>query len=196
MRVLALHAHPSRDSYSRVLFDAACAALRRSGHEVTEVDLYGEGFRAEMSAAERAAYHTDRPICSADVERHAALVRAADALVFVYPTWWMGLPAILKGWLDRVLVPGVAFHLDERTNRVRPGLGHIHRIVGITTYGSPRRYVWLMSDGGRRTLLRALRMLAPRGRRTTWIALYGVDTSTADQRAEFVRRVHERMATL
>jgi NAD(P)H dehydrogenase (quinone) len=196
MRVLALHAHPAPDSFNRLLFDTACAALRRAGHEVTAVDLYGEDFRAEMSAEERAAYHSDRPIRGDDVERHAALVRAADMLVFVYPTWWMGLPAILKGWLDRVLVPGVAFHLDERTNRVRPGLRHVQRIVGITTYGSPRRYVRLMTDGGRRTLLRALRMLAPWGRRTTWLALYGVDTSTSEQRARFVRRVEERMGML
>jgi putative NADPH-quinone reductase len=189
MRVLAVHAHPSPDSFNRALFDTACRTLRAPGHDVTAIDLYEEGFRAEMSPAELAAYHTERPICSADVERHAALVRRSDVLLFVYPTWWMGLPAILKGWLDRVLVPGVAFHLDPRTNRVRPGLGHVRRIVGITTYGSRRGYVSAMTDGGRRTLLRALRMLAPWGRRTTWLALYGVDTSSVDDRARFLRGV-------
>jgi putative NADPH-quinone reductase len=196
MRVLAIHAHPSPESFNRLLFDTACTALRRGGHDVTEVDLYGEGFRAVMSAAERVAYDTDQPICSTDVERHAGLVRTADVLLFVYPTWWMGLPAILKGWLDRVLVPGVAFHLDERTNRVRPGLGHVRRIVGITTYGSSRPYVRVMTDGGRRTLLRALRMLAPWGRRTTWLALYGIDASTDEQRARFVLRVDDRLSRL
>ncbi|HWC67278.1 MAG TPA: NAD(P)H-dependent oxidoreductase [Acidimicrobiales bacterium] len=196
MRVLAIHAHPSPESFNRLLFDTACTALRGSGHEVTELDLYGEDFRAVMSADERAAYDTDEPVCSPDVARHAGLVGTADVLLFVYPTWWMGVPAILKGWLDRVLVPGVAFHLDERTNRVRPGLGHVRRIIGITTYGSSRSYVRVMTDGGRRTLLRALRMLVPWGRRTTWLALYGVDTSTEAQRARFVRRVEERVARL
>ena len=43
-------------------------------------------------------------------------------LVFVYPTWWSGLPAILKGWLERVMVPGVGFVFDEQTGKVRPGL--------------------------------------------------------------------------
>jgi hypothetical protein len=66
---------------------------------------------------------------------------ARRALVFVYPTWWSGLPAILKGWLERVLVPGVGFVLDERTNKVRPGLGQVRHLVGISTYGSPRSYV-------------------------------------------------------
>ena len=196
MKVLLVVAHPCPDSFNQACAAAAARGLARAGHTVDTIDLYAVGFRAAMSREERVAYESDHPILDPMVDDHAARLLAADAIVFVYPTWWMGLPAILKGWLDRVLVPGVAFHLDERTNRVRPGLGHIHRIVGITTYGSPRRYVWLMSDGGRRTLLRALRMLAPRGRRTSWIALYGVDTSTADQRAEFVRRVHERMAAL
>ncbi len=196
MRVLAIHAHPSPDSFNRALFDAACRALRTAGHEVTEIDLYAEDFRAEMSADERRAYHSDQPICSPDVEHHARLVRETDVLVFVYPTWWMGLPAILKGWLDRVLVPGVAFSFDERTQRVQPGLGHIRHIVGVTTYGSSRRYVRLMTDGGRRTLLRALRMLLPRGRRTTWLGLYRVDSSTAEERTRFLRHVEHRLAAL
>ena len=115
--------------------------------------------------------------------RHAALVRWADALVFVYPTWWMGLPAILKGWLERVLVPGVAFHLDPGTHRVVSDLGSVRRVVGITTYGSSWPRVRLVHDAGRRTLLRALRMLCARRCRTAWLALYSVDAPTPDDRA-------------
>ena len=53
--------------------------------------------------------------------------------MFVYPTWWSGLPAILKGWLERVMVPGVGFTFDSRTGKVKPGLTHVRRIVGIST---------------------------------------------------------------
>ena len=51
-------------------------------------------------------------------------------MVFVYPTWWSGLPAILKGWLDRVMVPGVGFRFDEQ-GKVKPGLHQVRRIVGL-----------------------------------------------------------------
>ena len=91
------------------------------------------------------------------VAEHAALVQQAQTLVFVYPTWWSQPPAILRGWLERVLVPGVAFRFDDK-GKVRPGLQHVRRIIGISTYGAPWTYVKLLNDGGRRMLTRALRM--------------------------------------
>src|SRR5262245_31681797 len=133
MKALVLHAHPSPDSFNHALFRTACDALRAGGHEVAAVDLYAIGFRPAMSADERAAYQGDQPILDGSVAEQARLVAWADTLVFVYPTWWMGLPAIMKGWLERVMVPGVAFHLDPGTRRVRSDLRHVRRIVGITT---------------------------------------------------------------
>ncbi len=136
MRALVVHADPSPDGLSASLFDTATTTLRRCGHEVAALDLYAEHFAPAMSAEERRAYLTDSPICSEQVARHAELVRWADTLVFVYPTWWAGPPAALKGWLERVLVPGVAFHLDERTNKVVSDLRHVRAVVGISTYHS------------------------------------------------------------
>ena len=139
MRALVVYAHPSPDSLTHALYEAARTALAAAGHEVVGLDLYAEELVPAMSEAERRAYHSDQPILDPMVARHAALVRWADALIFVYPTWWMGLPAILKGWLERVFVPGVAFHLDPGTHRVISDLGSVRRVVGITTYGSSWR---------------------------------------------------------
>jgi NAD(P)H dehydrogenase (quinone) len=196
MRVLVVHAHPSPTSYSRAVCDTAETALRGAGHAVTVVHLDEEGFRPAMSAAERTAYHSATPIVDPEVRRHADLVRRSEALVFVYPTWWAGPPAILKGWLERVLVPGVAFHLDPLTNRVRADLRHVRRLVGISTYGSSRLYVWALSDPGRRTIMRALRVLCSRRCRRTWLALYGMDTSTPERRAAFLAVVTTRLSRL
>ncbi len=129
------------------------------------------------------------------VAEHAALVGAARAIVFVYPTWWSQPPAILRGWLERVLVPGVAFRFDAH-GKVRPGLRHVRRIVGISTYGAPWTYVKLLNDGGRRMLTRALRMNCGARTPTTWIGLYAVDTAGDRERAAFVDRVEHRMAHL
>jgi putative NADPH-quinone reductase len=194
VHVLVIQAHPRADSLSGQLALAAERGLRRAGHDVTVLRLYGDGFRAAMSDAERAAYHGDQPILDPVVAEHAAAMRTADALVFVYPTWWMGLPAIMKGWLERVLVPGVAFRFDERTHKVMPTLGHVRHIVGITTYGSPRWHSRLVGDGGRRTLLRALRMVCGWRTRTSWFGLWSVDQVTDDVRAAFVQRVEHAMA--
>ena len=127
------------------------------------------------------------------VAEHAELVGRAQAIVFVYPTWWSQPPAILKGWLERVLVPGVAFTFDAQ-GKVRPGMQHVKRIIGISTYGSPWTYVKLVNDGGRRMITRALRMSCGMRTPTTWLGLYSVDTAGAEERRAFLDRVEHRMS--
>jgi NAD(P)H dehydrogenase (quinone) len=194
MRALVIVAHPRRDSFSHHLAGRAADGLRAGGHDVEVLDLCAEGFSAAMSAAEREAYHTDRPILDPLVERHAELIGRAELVVFVYPTWWSTVPAVLKGWLERVLVPGVAFGFDAR-GKVRPAL-QLRRIVGVSTYGSSAAQVRLVNDNGRRTLTRALRLSCRRGTRTSWLAMYSLDTSTPVARAEFAARVERSMAEL
>ena len=196
MLALVIVAHPSTDSYCHALAGRAEAGLLAAGHEVVVLDLYAQGLRVAMSAEERVAYHGESPIIDPVIAEHAALVQRAEALVFVYPTWWSGLPAILKGWLERVMVPGVGFVLDERTNKVRPGLGQMRRLVGISTYGSPKMYVRLINDNGRRIITRALRMSCGLRVRTSWLGLYAIDTSTSAERHAFLAEVEQKMAGL
>jgi NAD(P)H dehydrogenase (quinone) len=196
MNVLLVLAHPCGDSYTHACADAATRGLSRAGHTVDAIDLYAQGFRAEMSLDERLAYESDDPILDPMVRDHASRVLQADAIVFVYPTWWSGLPAVLKGWLERVMVPGVGFTLDESTRKVRPGLARVRRIVGISTYGSRWAYVKLTNDNGRRIITRALRMSSGWRTRTTWLALYAIDTADSDQRREHLERIESRLAAL
>jgi NAD(P)H dehydrogenase (quinone) len=195
VRALVVHAHPDPDSFSAAVVGAIEQGLRNGGHESRIVDLYGEGFTTAMTNAERLAYHEDEPIVDDQVRAYAAHVRWADALIFVYPTWWAGMPAVMKGWLERVLVPGVAFRLDEH-GKVRPGLRHARRLVGVSTYGSRRLYVALMNDGGRRTINRTLRLSCGWRTRTTWLGLYDMDHSTAEERRAFLAKVEHTMGQL
>lgn len=195
MQVLVVCAHPHEDSFNRAITAAVERGCQRGGHEVTTLDLYGLGFRAAMSQDEHRAYHGDQPVIDPMVAEHVKLLSAADVLVFVYPTWWSQPPAILKGWLERVLVPGVAFRFDAN-GKVRPGLKHVRRIVGISTYGAPWTYVKLPNDGGRRMLTRALRMNCGVRTPTTWMGLYSMDTVADRERAAFLDRVEHRMVHL
>ncbi|MEJ7801160.1 MAG: NAD(P)H-dependent oxidoreductase [Ilumatobacter sp.] len=196
MKALVVTAHPCADSFSHAAADRAVAGLQAAGHQVDTIDLSASGFTTAMSLDERVAYDTDDPILDPQVAEHVALVRAAGIIVVVYPTWWSGLPAILKGWLERVLVPGVGFRFDDSTGKVRPGLTHIRRIVGVSTYGSPWYAVKLVNDNGRRVVTRALRMSCGFRARTMWLALYGMDTATPADRTAFLARVEQRMARL
>jgi len=175
-----------------VLFDTVCSALDR--HDLYRFDLYADGFDPAMTADEHRAYLTDNPISDPLVRRYADAVLDSEALVFVYPTWWAGLPAILKGWMERVLVRGVAFDFDEQ-NRLRPQMQHVKRLAGVTTYGSNRLAVALTADGGRRTLGRTMRMSTGTRTRTTWLGLYGIDSASDAQRTAFLDRVHREFST-
>ncbi len=196
MRAAVILAHPNPDSFSHELARRAVAGLAAGGHDVELVDLAAIGFRAAMSPAERAAYHGGDPVLDPQVQTQIDLIRSVEALVFVYPTWWSGLPALLKGWLERVMVPGVGFTFDARTGRVRPALTHVDHLVGISTYGSPRWYVRAVNDNGRRTLMRALRLSCGLRVSRHWLGLYAIDSSDETERREFAARVEREMSDL
>lgn len=195
MNVLIVHAHPVADSYNHTLVAAATRGLTRSGHQVTTLDLYALDYRATMNEAEWRAYETDSPIIEPLVAQHVASVRSADALVFIYPTWWSAMPAIMRGWLERTMVNGVAFHLDEH-NRLRPGMKNLRHLVGISTYGSPWWYVKAVNDNGRRTVSRTIRFNTSIRTKVTWLGLYAMDRTSPEQRQAFAERVEARMEKL
>ena len=105
MRILLIYCHPRPDSYCAALREVATEALKSAGHVVEVRDLYAEGFYPVLDAEERGRYYDEgdhRP----DISSHVASLLRAEALVFVYPTWWFSPPATLKGWFDRVLAAG------------------------------------------------------------------------------------------
>ena len=195
MRAVVVVTHPCEQSFTRASCEAAVRGLERGGHEVTVLDLYAMGFQPAMSNLERVAYHGDNPIVDPLVAQSVAALRQAQMLVFVYPTWWSGLPAMLKGWLEKTMLPDVAFVFND-DHRVRPGLTHVRRIVGISSYGSSKTYVHAVNDNGRRTLMRALRLNTGLRTRSMWLPFYAIDSSTAERRAAFLARVETRMASL
>jgi putative NADPH-quinone reductase len=193
VRALIILADPEPAGVLRDAAARASAALDHAGHQVTTRDLRADGFRPEMNAVEREAYESDRPIRDPLVAEYADLVGDTNILVFVYPTLLSTLPAVMKGWLERVLVPGVGFVLDHR-QKVRPGLNHVRRIVGVSTYAERRVDVKVTHDNGRRTITRAVRMSAGLWTSATWVPLYSAGEATPAERAEFLDRCARRVA--
>jgi NAD(P)H dehydrogenase (quinone) len=137
MRVLVVYAHPCEESFCAAVRDQAIATLSEAGHEVRLVDLYAIGFNPVLSAEERRGYHTPGEN-ELPVAEHLAHLRWCEALVFVFPTWWYGQPAMLKGWLERVWVPHATFRMPEPGRPIARVMTNI-RVVGvISTLGSPR----------------------------------------------------------
>ena len=193
MNIVVVLGHPSADSYCVAIFKGIVSALEsQPTHNVTTIRLADEKFITAMSTAERAAYETSAPLISDETKRHAAALKQAEALIFVYPTWWSGLPGQLKGWLERVFVLGVAFRFNDN-NKIRPNLQNVRHIIGVSTYGSPWRYVKLINDNGRRTLTRAIRASTGLHTRTMWCGLYALDSCTQQQRERFITETVQKI---
>jgi putative NADPH-quinone reductase len=191
MRILYLYAHPLPEGFHHAISEEIRAGLREAGHEVDFCDLYAEGFDPVLSAAERRGYHTlpdNRAPCEAYIRR----VEQAEALVLSFPTWSFGLPAILKGFFDRVFIPGVSFTLQDGV--ARPNLTQIRKIAGISTYGRPRWNAIWVADPPRMAVTRYLKALTGWRASVEYHALYNMNQVTEERGRAFLHKVRRRMA--
>jgi len=190
MRVLVLHAHPVETSYNAALHRLMLERLAARGHQIDNCNLYDENFDPRLTREERLNYHeVDHnlgPIASY-VER----VRAAEALVLSFPVWNFGYPAILKGFFDRVFVPGVSFRMVD--GKVESCLHNIRKVATVTTYGGARWRAFLMGDPPRKLVTRLLRATVRPGAPFSYMAHYDMNRSTDRTRETFLRKVSTAM---
>jgi len=194
MRILYIYCHPLPESFHAGIRAKALAALEAAGHEVDLLDLYAENFDPVLSEDGRRHYH-DTARNQAGVESYIARLNAAEALIVQFPTWCFGVPAMLKGFFDRMIMPGVAFDISDPA-KVKPMLGNIKRIVGIVTYGRPWHMALWMGDPPRKIVRRYLRWFTGGKARTDYHALYHLNMATEAQRLAFMDRVARAMQTL
>ncbi len=193
-RILLVHCHPLPDGFIPAALDRVRAGLDASGADVRFHDLYADGFVPELSAEEHRTHV--QPGVSPDVREHARDLAWCDTLLFVYPTWWSGQPAMLKGWFDRVWGAGVAWDLPAGADRLRPRLRNVRRIIAVTSHGSAKRVNALQGEGGKRTLFRSLRAMCHPLARTSWLAYYGIDAEHVARQDAFLDALPGRIARL
>ena len=133
MKHLVVVAHPVKDSFTMGLTRAYAAELEHLGHSQRTCDLYRMGFDPILGAHELLSVGPDHPV-SADVAQAQNDIRAADALTVIYPLWWLSMPAMMKGFIDRVFARGFAY---ESQNGVVHGLLSGRKAVLITISGAP-----------------------------------------------------------
>ena len=109
MQISVILAHPDPKSFNHALAQAAVEVLKQNGHQVFFHDLYAEGFDPLLPAAE----FLQEARVPKEIDRHCREISCADGIIIVHPNWWGQAPAILKGWVDRVMRPGVAYKFLE-----------------------------------------------------------------------------------
>jgi putative NADPH-quinone reductase len=188
-QILIVAANRPEAGFCAAVTNRVLEVLRRRNRAVVLHDLYAMGFDPVLSEAEREGYFAG---LDGSDPRAAAIeaLRRSDCLVLIYPTWWFGMPAILKGYFDRLFVPGVAFDLGADGTMRQHGLSNVRRLIVITSYGFPRWYVrWIARDPGKTFILRGLRPIFSRGCAVDWLALHGMDKADMAERTRFLDRV-------
>ncbi len=193
MKVLVLYCHPNPESYGAALHRAVVEALVAGGHEIDDCDLYAEGFDPVLTRAERAGYH-DLENNILPVSGYVERLRAAEALVLVFPVWNFGLPAMLKGFLDRVFLPGVSFGMVD--GKARGQLTNIRKVTVVTTYGATWVKAFLLGNPPRKFCTRSLRGVTRTTSPVSYLAHYDMNRSTPKTRAAFLAKVRDRIAGL
>lgn len=195
MRVHVIHAHPIENSYNRALFSAVVDELTAKGHEVDALNLYEEGFDAVLSRVERLNYHDVPGNLTPAIRPFVDRLMSADALVFVHPVWNYGYPAILKGYFDRIYLPGVAFVMEGGDDRGRlvPNLRHIKKVAFVTTYGGNRWRTMVMGDPPRRLARRWAWVTFRTRKPPKYLALYDMNNCTPDQLNGFIGKVRSEI---
>lgn len=196
MRALVVYCHPDPASFTAAVRDQVLERLTVAGAAIRLHDIYAAAFQPCLTKSEWQNY-LNCPDNRAPVAQAASDLEWCDTLIFVYPTWWYGLPAALKGWLDRVMLPDVAFLMPDGVNKtIRPGLTHVTRLGVFTTCGASRWLTFFVGAPGKRTLLRGVRLLCAKRCRTAFAAHYLMDSSTQASRKAHLARVDRAMARL
>lgn len=190
-RALVLFAHPCPESFSAALHKVVVDKLTARGWDVDDCDLNREGFSPVLTEAERRGYH-DVGTNLTPVAGYVDRLRAAQALVLVFPVWNFGYPAILKGFFDRVFLPGVSFRLED--GKVKPNLTHIRKLAAVTTYGGTQLRAIMAGDPPRHVVKRALWHVT-RPDKLRYLALYDMNRASDRTRTAFLDRVDQEMGS-
>jgi len=186
LRTLIVHAHPSPASFAAAACREVAAALAGRGHAVEVCDLYERGFDPVLSR-EALARYLDAPANRAGIEPYVDALLAAEAVVFVFPVWHDGPPAMLKGYFDRVFVRGVVFEVVDGV--FYPRLQNIRRLGAVALYGADRARTRKVGDLPRRFVNGNLKPLVAADARLDYLAGYGMDAAGAATRTRFLGRI-------
>ncbi|MBM7651263.1 NAD(P)H-dependent oxidoreductase [Neobacillus cucumis] len=135
MKHLIIYAHPHPESFNHAILETTVNALKKNGHDVVVRDLYALNFQPVLKPEDTSAMKAGET--PKDIKTEQDHITHADVITFIYPIWWAGLPAILKGYVDRVFSYGFAYAYGEE--------GVIRMLSGkkgliINTHGNPKDY--------------------------------------------------------
>ena len=187
MNATIIYAHPYTESFNGAVLDAACDSLFMQGDSVTVVDLYRDGFNPVMTQEDLRLYSAGE---STDpmVARYNDILSRTDKIVLIFPIWWYDMPAILRGFFDKVMLPGITF--GEGAAGIYPLRAIAHTRVYTTSAATDEDLIHRFGDPVQGTIIAGTFAMVGFGN-AEWHNLGGMSTATQDDREAFLRLVTE-----
>lgn len=156
MRTVIVFNHPYEGSFGNAILNAATEGLQQANHEVDLMHLDNDGFNPVMSKEDLKAFVDHKPVDPQVIDYNKRL-KMADHLIFIFPIWWDLMPAMTKGFVDRVLTPGVVYEHHPRGFGLIPLLKNLKSVTVITTMNKPKiMYSLLTGNLVRKAMLRSV----------------------------------------
>ena len=195
MKCLIVTTHPLNSSLCKLLGQYVENKLTQIGHEIIIEDLYAEKFEPALTALERKSYYGES-YDSSNIAEQVSRLQDAEALVLLFPTWWFGFPAMLKGWFDRVWSPGIAYDHASDFGPIKPRLDNLKKVLVITTLGAPwwvdRLVMW---QPVKRIMKLALLGACAKQSKLQFLSLYNSEKLNEQRIAAFKNKIEKALAT-
>ncbi|MBZ4188428.1 NAD(P)H-dependent oxidoreductase [Niabella beijingensis] len=195
MKVVIVFNHPYEGSYCTAILTAVMAGLKTAQHEVDLIHLDKEGFNPVMTTADLLAFKNRQPVDPKVIEYKQRLEHA-DHLIFIFPIWWELMPALTKGFIDRVIFPGVAYDYTPSGYGMKPLLKNIKGITVITTMNTPGFLYRLVFGNAVRKAVITGTFWKMRYPNRKWINLSGVKQASGKKRNKWLRKLEQQYALL
>ena len=193
MRTVIVFNHPYEGSFCNAILNAVTKGLQKARHEVDLMHLDNDGFNPVMSEADLKAFVAHQPLDPQVIDYNERL-KKADHLIFIFPIWWDIMPATTKGFIDRVLFPGVAYDHHPRGFGLVPLLKNLKSVTIITTMNKPGiMYSLLIGNLIRKVMLRSVfRTMGYKN--LNWISFTSVKSRTREKRLEWLNSLENRFS--
>lgn len=193
MRTAIVFNHPNEGSYCNAILNAVTTGLQKANHEIYLMHLDNDGFNPVMSKADLKAFVNHKPI-DAQVTDYNNRLKKADHLIFIFPIWWDLMPAMTKGFIDRVLSPGVVYDHHPRGFGLVPLLKKLKSVTIITTMNKPKiMYSLLIGNLIRKAILRSV-FKTMGYKNLNWISFTSVKSVSQKKRAKWLTNLENRFS--
>jgi putative NADPH-quinone reductase len=193
MRVVIVFNHPYEGSFGNAILNAVTKGLKGANHEVDLMHLDNDGFNPVMSKADLKAFVEHKPVDPQVIDYNERLEKA-DHLIFIFPIWWDLMPAMTKGFVDRVLTPGVVYDHHPRGFGLVPLLKKLKGVTVITTMNKPKiMYSLLIGNLIKKAMIKSV-FKTMGYKNLKWISYNMVKSVSQEKRVKWLGDIENRFS--